>query len=1323
MLVKEYRIPLPLTVNEYRVAQLYMIAKKSREETRGAGSGVEFLVNKPYVDGPGGSGQYTHKIYHIGSHLPGWLKALLPKSALTVEEEAWNAYPYTKTRYTCPFIEKFYLEIETKYFNDAGHQENVFSLSSAEARSRIIDYIDVVKDQLHGSDYKREEDPKYYVSQCTGRGPLTENWVSEYWEACNGKETPLSDGKAIMCAYKLCRVEFRYWGMQSKIEKFIHDVALRKTMVRAHKQAWVWQDEWVNLTMEDIRQMEKETQELLAKAMSSASGESVGEDNGDTSKPENALHTSPSSLSGQEVDLNVIDKDKDIGVNQDLRTCPSRNRSPSPHKRPSFLASQEVPTSKETYITENSRKKNWSRSSSKSALHSPDGSSIKSFDIQMANWRMESIVRDSGSSSEDEFFDAEDQSQVVSLAKWSSLEMLSSEEGKDSEETVNICDDSIFSSTFIKKVQNGQIGQVRPLGLSAVASSGSLDTYVPSSPFTSPVHQVCPTTALIMVFHSGSVLDTGTDLSSKKSDISTFRSTFESLIRQHYPTLINHIVIRLVSCPAVCSEALAVLSSLSPYSFQSSPSAIDGISHTYDAIPLGSLPLFATSSPDYQENVSRAIATANQTYHEFLKSEEGSGFSGQVFVIGDSMGAVLAYDALCRTSQLNSRYGSESSIAEVEPTHPKSIEVRYRPQSPSYISNRPNPSISIGDGSGNEDGEDVTEVTRSRETAFATSSARAYRKSYSHPQDADSTFYDAVSYTRLLSAPLPRRCSSACSDYSTHNKLDFEVCDFFMFGCPLGMVMAYRKMLSLDDKNIPPPRPSCNQVYNLFHPTDPSAVRIEPLLSARFSQLPPVNVARYQKYPLGDGQPFHLLEYIQSHAHLFTDGGFAVSQCMYSTMGRRTSEASITSTMSGISEAVPLATISTLTQKWWGTKRLDFALYCPEGLANFPTNVLPHLFHASYWESTDVIAFILRQVVRSELLILQGENEKEASVFIPSQPREKWLRKRTSIKIKNVTANHRANDVIVKEGDPQTLIAKFLYGPLDMVSLTGEKIDIHIMKDPHSYEWTFLKTESSDKNGRISYTVPKEKALGYGVFPIKMVVRGDHTSIDFFLAVVPPKTECIVFSIDGSFTASMSVTGRDPKVRAGAVDVVRHWQELGYLIIYITGRPDMQQQRVVSWLSQHNFPHGLVSFAEGLSTDPLRHKAEYLRHLKTDVDMIIHAAYGSSKDIWVYSTVGLLPEQIFIVGKASKKQHSMATVLTDGYAAHLSDLKAPGGSRSAQGNARMILPRGVFVLPGQGVGGLRQRHSAKRTTSYPLSAQITDLRTRAISPKLASTKV
>lgn len=54
---------------------------------------------------------------------------------------------------------------------------------------------------------------------------------------------------------------------------------------------------------------------------------------------------------------------------------------------------------------------------------------------------------------------------------------------------------------------------------------------------------------------------------------------------------------------------------------------------------------------------------------------------------------------------------------------------------------------------------------------------------------------------------------------------------------------------------------------------------------------------------------------------------------------------------------------SVVTAKWWGTKRIDYALYCPDVLTAFPTVALPHLFHASYWESTDVVAFILRQVI------------------------------------------------------------------------------------------------------------------------------------------------------------------------------------------------------------------------------------------------------------------------------------------------------------------------------------------------------------------------
>jgi len=41
-------------------------------------------------------------------------------------------------------------------------------------------------------------------------------------------------------------------------------------MLRAHRQAWCWQDEYYGLTMDDIRRLERETQLALHEKMTSA---------------------------------------------------------------------------------------------------------------------------------------------------------------------------------------------------------------------------------------------------------------------------------------------------------------------------------------------------------------------------------------------------------------------------------------------------------------------------------------------------------------------------------------------------------------------------------------------------------------------------------------------------------------------------------------------------------------------------------------------------------------------------------------------------------------------------------------------------------------------------------------------------------------------------------------------------------------------------------------------------------------------------------------------------------------------------------------------
>ena len=46
MLIKEYRITMPMTVEEYQVAQLYSVAEASKNEN-GGGEGVEVIKNEP----------------------------------------------------------------------------------------------------------------------------------------------------------------------------------------------------------------------------------------------------------------------------------------------------------------------------------------------------------------------------------------------------------------------------------------------------------------------------------------------------------------------------------------------------------------------------------------------------------------------------------------------------------------------------------------------------------------------------------------------------------------------------------------------------------------------------------------------------------------------------------------------------------------------------------------------------------------------------------------------------------------------------------------------------------------------------------------------------------------------------------------------------------------------------------------------------------------------------------------------------------------------------------------------------------------------------
>lgn len=49
-----------------------------------------------------------------------------------------------------------------------------------------------------------------------------------------------------------------------------------------------------------------------------------------------------------------------------------------------------------------------------------------------------------------------------------------------------------------------------------------------------------------------------------------------------------------------------------------------------------------------------------------------------------------------------------------------------------------------------------------------------------------------------------------------------------------------------------------------------------------------------------------------------------------------------------------------------------------------------------------------------------------------------------------MTANHRVNDAVFTEDSQQVVTGRFMYGPLDMVTLAGEKVITLLSSKQHA---------------------------------------------------------------------------------------------------------------------------------------------------------------------------------------------------------------------------------------------------------------------------------
>lgn len=113
----------------------------------------------------------------------------------------------------------------------------------------------------------------------------------------------------IMCSYKLVNASFEVWGFQTRVEDYIQR-CIREVLLLGHRQAFAWIDEWVDMTIEDVRnyerQLQAETNQKLGLNNSNQETETVEEEN---TEENNELNATPANANVENsVNENSLEK-------------------------------------------------------------------------------------------------------------------------------------------------------------------------------------------------------------------------------------------------------------------------------------------------------------------------------------------------------------------------------------------------------------------------------------------------------------------------------------------------------------------------------------------------------------------------------------------------------------------------------------------------------------------------------------------------------------------------------------------------------------------------------------------------------------------------------------------------------------------------------------------------------------------------------------------------------------------------------------------------------------------------------------------------------
>mmetsp|Transcript_85974 Transcript_85974/g.229452 ORF Transcript_85974/g.229452 Transcript_85974/m.229452 type:complete len:249 (-) Transcript_85974:395-1141(-) len=231
VVVKEYRIPMPFTVEEYRRGNMYCLRKHLLSEA-GAAGGAEIIeigqTEHPIV----GNCQFVKRRYALDESFPSFMRAI-STNGTTLEEFHNSSLPVSSSIMKLPAFQSFMLRIDTLLLEDCGTTPNAFNLPANALSKRQVQIIDIAK-------------------ATTKLTSTLENGQTLGSLAANWQKTE----KKMMCVYKLVTVEFEYWGLKSAVENYMQTCE-EETSVIHNQRVFCWSSQWLGHSLAEVESYSK----------------------------------------------------------------------------------------------------------------------------------------------------------------------------------------------------------------------------------------------------------------------------------------------------------------------------------------------------------------------------------------------------------------------------------------------------------------------------------------------------------------------------------------------------------------------------------------------------------------------------------------------------------------------------------------------------------------------------------------------------------------------------------------------------------------------------------------------------------------------------------------------------------------------------------------------------------------------------------------------------------------------------------------------------------------------------------------------------------